>query len=126
MPISTVHDTLRANKVDVVKNYTCVLDFSKLGFNCRAQIILRVKKTERDAIREHLLKSANINSVYRINNGYDFLIEAIFKDLRDADEFLERLEDKFKISEKKVYYIMEDIVRETFLTDRIHTEMVGV
>jgi DNA-binding Lrp family transcriptional regulator len=126
MPISTVHDKIRANTGGVVKKYTCVLDFSRLGFSCRAQIILKVNKCDKDDIRQHLLKTPNINSIYRINNGYDFLIEGVFRDLRDIDEFMERLEELYRIKEKRIYYIMEDIARETFMTDPVHAEMVGI
>ena len=126
MPISTVHDKIRANTGGVVLKYTCVLDFARLGFNCRAQIILKVDKKEKEAVKQHLLKTANINSIYRINNGYDFLVEGVFKDLREVDEFIERMEELYKIKEKKLYYIMEDIARETFMTDQIHLKMVGI
>lgn len=126
MPISTVYDKIKANSDDVITKYTCILDFARLGFSCRAQIILKVRKDEKEEMREHLLKSWNVNSVYRINNGYDFLVETVFKDLREADDFIERLESRFKIREKKIYYIMEDIARERFLTEPVHVDMVGI
>ena len=125
MPISTVHDRMKLNQEGVITKFTCMLDFSKLGFSCRAQVILKVNKADKDAVREHLLRTANINSLYRINNGYDFLLEGVFRDLKGVDDFLERLEERFRIREKKIYYIMEDLARETFLTDPHHIEIVG-
>ena len=126
MPVSTIFDTMRTNTFGAVKKFTCLLNFENIGLNCRANIILKVKKEERDEIKNFLLKHHNINSVYKINNGYDFLVEAIFKDLKNVDEFTENLESKFRIMEKKVYYIIEDIAREVFMTDSLHAEMAGV
>ena len=126
MPVSTIFDRLKQNKQEMIKRFTCLLDFSKVGFNCRAQIVLRVKKDCREEVQKHLLTHPNVNSVYKINNGYDFLLETIFRDLKDVEEFMEKMDEKFKIAEKKVYYIIEDLAREQFLTDPIHMELIGI
>ena len=126
IPVSTLFDTMKNQTTQMVKKYTCVLDFEKIGFNCRAHVVLRVNKDDREMIRKYLLKHPNVNSVYKINNGYDFLAEAVFKELKGLEEFTENMEGKFRIKEKKVYYIIEDIAREMFMTDELHTQMVGV
>ncbi len=126
MPVSTICDRIRLCRKDLIKRFTCLLDFSRLGFNCRTQIVFRIRKDHRDTMKEFLLKHQNINSVYKINNGYDFLVEAVFKELREVDEFLERVDEKFKVHEKQVYYIIDDLAREMFLTDPVHAEMVGL
>ena len=126
MPVSTIFDTMQSNTFGTVKKFTCLLNFENIGLNCRANIILKVKKEERDEIKNFLLRHPNINSVYKINNGYDFLVEAVFKELRNVDEFLEGLDVKFKVLEKRVYYIIEDIAREVFMTDKLHAEIAGV
>lgn len=126
VPVSTLFDAMKNQTPSFVKKYTCVLDFEKIGFSCRAHVVLRVRKEDREVLKKYLLKHQNVNSVYKINNGYDFLVEAVFKELRGLEEFTETLEARFRIKEKKVYYIIEDIAREMFLADEVHTEMVRV
>ncbi|MBW2964712.1 Lrp/AsnC family transcriptional regulator [Candidatus Woesearchaeota archaeon] len=126
MPVSTIFDRLRANREDIITRFTCLLDFRKVGFACRTQIVFRIRKEDREPMQEALVKHTNVNSVYKINNGYDFLVEAVFRELREVDEFVEKLEERFKIHEKKVYYIIDDIAREKFLTDPVHAELLGV
>ena len=126
MPVSTIFDRLKQNRHELITRFTCLLDFSRIGFNCRAQMVLRVRKDQRQEMQTHLLKHSNVNSVYKINNGYDFLVETVFKDLKEADEFVERLDERFKVVEKRVYYIIEDLAREAFMTDPLHAEMIGV
>ena len=126
MPVSTIFDKVRASKNDIIKKFTCLLDFSRLGFNCRAHIVFRIRKDQRGDMQRYLLKHPNVNSVYKINNGYDFLTETVFRDLRDVDEFIEKMDERFRVQEKKVYYIIEDIAREQFMTDPVHAEMVGI
>ncbi|HII71914.1 TPA: Lrp/AsnC family transcriptional regulator [Candidatus Woesearchaeota archaeon] len=127
MPVSTVHDRMKKIKKGIIKKYTCILDFKSLGFNCRAQVVLRLhSKDDRGDIKEYLLKNQNVNSVYKINNGYDFLAELIFRDISELDGFIDRLEERFKIREKKVYYIIDDVAREVFLSDQVHAGLLGV
>lgn len=124
MPVSTIFDRLKQNRHDMIKKFTCLLDFNKVGFSCRAHMVFRIRKDQRQEMQQHLLKHPNVNSVYKINNGYDFLVETVFKDLKDADDFIEKVDERFKVHEKNVYYIIEDIAREAFMTDPVHMKMI--
>jgi len=115
IPISTLYEKIKNNKTNIIKKHTAIIDFTKLGFSTRAQIILRVNKNERDKIKEYLLKTHYLNSLYKINNGYDFLLEAVFRNIKEMEDFMESIDEKFKIKAKQVYYIVDDIKREAFL-----------
>lgn len=115
IPVSTIFDAIKATTL--VKKYTALLDFPKLGFTTKAMMLIKANKDSKEALREHLVKHANINSIYRINNGYDFLIEGIFKNMVELEEFVEKLEERFGIKTKELHYILEDIKREEFLAD---------
>jgi len=45
------------------------------------------------------------------------MIETIFKHIKELEDFIESLEEKFNIKEKQVYYLIEDIKRENFISD---------
>jgi DNA-binding Lrp family transcriptional regulator len=117
VPISTIFDKLRQFDNDIIRKHTTLLDFAKLGFSTRANLSIKVDKNERDNLRDFLEKHQNINSVYKINNGFDFLIECIFRNIRELEEFIETLETKYKIKGTQVYYIIEEIKREEFMAD---------
>jgi Lrp/AsnC family transcriptional regulator, regulator for asnA, asnC and gidA len=125
MPVSTIFDRLRLSRESVIKRFTCLLDFSRIGFSCRTQMVFRIRKDCRQEMQAHLMKSPNVNAVYKINNGYDFLVEAVFRELKDVDEFLDKVDERFKVQEKHVYYIIEDLGREMFMTDKVHAELIG-
>ena len=126
VPISTIYDKIRLNKGELVNRHTCLLDFSKIGFACRVNIAVKVRKEERAMIRDFFIGSENINNLYRINNGYDFLIEGVFKDVKEVEEFMDRCESRFDLLEVNIYYIIDEIKRESFLTEPLHVDMVGV
>ena len=117
IPISTIYDKLKLYEGGLIKKHTALIDFSKLGFNTRANIVLKVDREKRELLKEFLVKNNNVNSLYKINNGFDFMIEGVFKNLKELEDFFEALEIKFKVKTKQVYYIIDDIKRESFLSD---------
>ncbi len=117
IPVSTIFERLRTPLRSYIKKYTCLLNNSELGFNSRATLILKVDKEQKHEIGQFLEKHQNVNSLYRINNGYDFLIDVIFKQMMNLEEFIEHLERKFRIKQKEVYFIIDEVKEEAFMAD---------
>ena len=117
IPISTLYDKLKAHEGSVITKHTTLLDFTRLGFMCRANIMLRTNKENRDRLGSYLKAHPVINNLYKINNGYDFLAEGVFTHVKELEDFLEELESNFEIQDKKTHYIIEDLKREEFLSE---------
>lgn len=117
IPISTIFDKIKSYNGNIVRKHVALIDFEKLGYNTRAKIILKVNKEDKVALKNYLMKDFNVNSVYRINNGYDFMIETIFQNIKAMEEFLEKLEERFRIEQKEYFYIIDDLKRESFLSN---------
>lgn len=115
IPVSTLFDRIRQHENNLIKKHTTIIDFAKLGFSTRANIMLKVKKQDRDLLREFLLRNNFINSAYKINNGYDFMVEVIFRNMKELEDFIENLEEKFGIQSKQVYYVIDELKKEEFL-----------
>ncbi|MBU1975674.1 MAG: Lrp/AsnC family transcriptional regulator [Nanoarchaeota archaeon] len=118
IPISTIHEKLKHQKL--IRRHTCILDFNMLGYSTVANILLRVKKGEKDNLQNYLLKHFNVNSLYKVNSGYDYMVEGIFKNIKEIEEFLEIIDDKFRIRSKQVYYIIDELAKERFLSEAEH------
>ena len=123
IPVSTIFDRIKAGSTFVQK-HTTLVDFQKLGFATRAHIMIKGDKQEREGLQNFLLQHKLINSAYRINNGYDFLIEGIFHDLKEVEDFFEEMESTFKIKDRKVYYIINDLKREEFLSNPEYVKLI--
>ena len=117
IPVSTIFDKIRAQEDSAIRKHTTLLNFEKLGFNSRAFVILGIEKEHREKLREFLLTCPNINSVLKINNGFNFMVEFIFRNMVDVENCIEDIEERFNIKHKKVHYIIEDLKREGFLED---------
>ena len=126
IPISTISDRLRVHESSIIKKHTTLIDFEKLGFNIRANVCVKIDKEKRDEVKWFLVKHQNVNSIFRINNGYDFLFEGIFRHIKDLEDFIEKLEGRFNVKQRQVYYLIEDIKIEEFMADPQLIDMVGV
>ncbi|MBI2550306.1 Lrp/AsnC family transcriptional regulator [Candidatus Woesearchaeota archaeon] len=117
VPVSTIFEKINGPLRSYVQRYTCLLNNSEIGFSSRATIILKVDKEQKAEIGQHLERHPNVNSLYRINNGYDFMLDVIFKQMMDLEEFIEQLERRFRIKHKEVYFIISEVKQESFLSD---------
>lgn len=117
IPVSTIFDRLKANENELIVKHTTLLDFSKLGYNARANIAFKVDRNDKEAFREFLMKSPVVNSLYKVTNDYDFMVEAIFPQIKDMEAFLEEIELKFKVESKKAFFVIEDLKKEAFMSN---------
>ncbi|MBW3017871.1 Lrp/AsnC ligand binding domain-containing protein, partial [Candidatus Woesearchaeota archaeon] len=80
-------------------------------------IFIRVEKQDKERLKNLLIFADNVNSIYRINGGWDFIIETVHRSIKELDDFLEDLGREVCIQEKEIHYLIEDIKREEFLSN---------
>ncbi|VVB81059.1 putative HTH-type transcriptional regulator [uncultured archaeon] len=112
LPVSTLHERLKKHLESGLIRPGALLDFEKLGFKTRAYILLAAE--EKDKLFEHLKEHPNVNTISRINNGWKLIMECVFKDMYSLEEFVEELEKKFKIKQKEIHYVLNEVKREGF------------
>ena len=116
IPVSTIFDRIKTYEQQLVHRFTALVDFSRLGYSVRANVMLKVAPQERDNVKSYLLSHERVNTIMRINNGFDYAAECFFFSIKEAEEFMEELEMKFKVMDKQVFHIIDDIAREKMLT----------
>jgi DNA-binding Lrp family transcriptional regulator len=114
VPISTIFDRLKDFDKKEIQKFSCLVDFSRLGFPIKTKIMIKVNPQEREKLEKHLNYNERINSLFKINNGYNYLIEGIFKSLKESESFIEKLEKDYLIENIQSFYVLEEIKRETF------------
>jgi len=114
IPISTLFDMLKDLKSATITKQTILLDFDKLGYNTRAQVLLAIDNNEKELLKKHLICNPHINNVFKINNGWSFMIETVHKNVKELDEFLEKINQNFNISRQEVHYLIDEVKREGF------------
>ncbi len=116
IPVTTIYERLKHHEKGIIQRHTLLLDFNKLGYNIVTKMLFGVNVENKRDLGEFLTQSQQVNSVYRINNGYDFIVEGIFRQVREVERFIEDVESKFDITTKKYYFVLEDLKREGFMS----------
>ncbi len=124
IPVSTLYDRLKKYEGSLIKKHTTLLNFSALGFSLKVLMIIKVLPERKDSIMHHLEKHHRVNSLYKIANGYDIMLEGIFKDLREYQIFCESI-DAFSIQDRQDFFVIEDIKQEDFLANEEYLEILG-
>jgi len=121
IPLSTTTDKLKKlNQTTIQKNIS-LINFNNVGYNTR--VILIIKTNNKEKLKTFLLNKQCINSISRINNK-SFLIEAIFKNLKELEEFKEKVYN-IGIEELKIHHVIEEIKKEDFLTKQDHLSLIN-
>ena len=115
IPISTVHDRIRVHEKKTIQKHTTLLDFTKLGYNTRINIAIKVNTNAKEPLQKFLEEHESINTLYKINYGFDFLGEFIFKDLNEAHNFVDLIEKNFN-AQTQLMNVIQEIKKEEFLT----------
>lgn len=124
IPVSTIYDRLKRYNGSIITKHTALLNFEKLGFTIRVICTFKSKAESRDALQRFLETHHRVNTLYRISNNHDYLVEVLFKDMSELNAFSERLES-FGITNKQEYYIVKDVKREAFLTTDIAVNIIA-
>lgn len=124
IPVSTIFDKLRKFEDTIITRTTALLNFPKLGYDIRANITLKVGKEDREPLKEFLMKNRNVNSLFKVNNDFDYLIEVVFQNMTEFHQFTESLET-FKIEQKREHFILEDLKREAFLSVTKYPQLIS-
>jgi len=116
IPISTIYDKMKNYRRGIIHKHTALIDFTQLGFSARARVLIKVKKTEAQKLREYLSKCPALNELYKVNNGYDFMAEFIFKTMKEMEEYVDTLGQFCGVEKEEVFYIIDELKREEFLS----------
>jgi DNA-binding Lrp family transcriptional regulator len=116
IPVSTLFEKLKKYQGEIITKHTVLVDFSRIGYGTRAKVLLKVKKSQLKDLKEFLLKSSHTNELYRINNGFDFLVEFIFESMQGLEEYLDSVCSQFDIKKEQVLYVVKELKREEFLS----------
>lgn len=115
IPISTLHERINCYDRTLIKKHTALIDFAKLGYNTRAKVLVKVEKEQRKKLQEFLEECANVNTLLKVNNGFDFLADMVFPHIKEMEDFVEGIEKKFRVINKEVFYVIDEIKMEEFL-----------
>ncbi|MBU0536729.1 MAG: Lrp/AsnC family transcriptional regulator [Nanoarchaeota archaeon] len=115
IPVTTIYDRMRLHDKEIIRKYTILLDFPKIGYHAKTKIALKTGIGSKEKLLKFLTEHPNVNSISKINLGFDFFIEVIFRDQEETHNFIDQIEEMFQIEEKHVFSVVDEIEMERFL-----------
>jgi DNA-binding Lrp family transcriptional regulator len=115
-PSTTVYKKIKEQEGKIIKKYATILDYSKCGCNARIQFAIKSDRTSKEELKRYLMSNPYVNSLFKSSSQYDYFVDAIFRHEMEAEDFIEKLQKKFKITDIKIYHVLDDMKIETFLT----------
>ncbi|MBD3259296.1 hypothetical protein GF371_01555 [Candidatus Woesearchaeota archaeon] len=118
IPAKLIQNKIHLYEESFVKKHATLLNFEKLGYLTRVNIIIAVDAADKKEMEKHLIMNPDVNNLFQINNGYDFLFEVVLKNDELLETFMDDLENRFRIKRKEFQFILREIKRENFMANR--------
>ncbi|HLC96250.1 MAG TPA: Lrp/AsnC family transcriptional regulator [Candidatus Nanoarchaeia archaeon] len=82
----------RLEKEGIIKKYSTILDYEKLGFDVEVLIEIRISKGKLFHVEKEIDHHPNVFAVYDITGEFDAAILARFPGRRQMDAFLKKIQ----------------------------------
>lgn len=125
IPVTTLHNKLKEYEGDLIDKFTSIVNFSKLGYKTKAQILLKPNPETKKQLEEFLMKHKAVNSLYKVSTSFEYSVEVIFKDMEELQDFLNKV-DEFRVYQKEVVFVLNDMRREDFLSSPSYVALTAV
>ena len=102
----------RLEREGIIKGYTTMIDYRKLGYQINAITLLQVDGAHIEELEEILAREPNVKAVYDITGEYDIAIITSFREIEDLDRFIKRV-IKIPYVKRSMTSIAFRIVKET-------------
>ena len=91
--VATVMNHVRKmEKEGVIRGYSAVVDYDKLGFDIDVLISIKVMKGKLFQVENKIASSENITAVYDVTGDYDAVVVGKFRNRRLLDAFLKKIQ----------------------------------
>ena len=115
VPDATISNRLKKLENEVIKRYTVILDWQKIGLDITTIIIIQTESEKHESVKEELSKLNEVSEVYSVSGEYDILIKVWVQDIEELN----------KLMNTKIRSIdgVEDLT-EMIVMERVKEEMV--
>lgn len=88
VPDATISNRLKKLEKDIIKRYTLILDWNKLGLDITAMIIIQTESEKHEHVKEQLSKLEEVSEVYSVSGEYDILIKLWVPGIEELNQLI--------------------------------------
>lgn len=82
----------KLKKEGIIKRFTTIIDYDKIGFDVEVLIEVRISKGKLFQVEKEIATHPNVFAVYDLTGDFDAAILARFKNRRQMDNFLKKIQ----------------------------------
>ena len=90
--VTAMNRTKKLEKEGIIKRYTTILDYDKAGYDVEVMIEVRISKGKLFEIEKKIAHHPNVFAVYDLTGDFDAAILARFRNRRQMDQFLKKIQ----------------------------------
>lgn len=120
IPASTVYEKIKKQYKGLFKKYITLVNFQKLGYHTIINFAISCTENTREELTNYLIENSRINTLHRLNFGWDILAEGIFRNFAEAEDFKMLIKKRFKPIKLECFNVVEELKKEEFLTRLEH------
>lgn len=89
---TVMHRVKGLEKQKIIKRYTTIVDYEKIGYDVEVLIEVRISKGKLFEVEEKIAGHPNVYGVYDVTGDFDAVILARFQNRRSMDTFLKKIQ----------------------------------
>jgi DNA-binding Lrp family transcriptional regulator len=111
---TVMHRVRRLEDAGIIRKYTVHLDYDKLGYDLVAAIDVRVQKGRLFEVEKLIARHPNVQAVYDVTGSFDALVLTKFKNRRDLDSFVKKIQT-YDFVERTETRLVLNTIKEEFV-----------
>lgn len=96
IPITTIYNRIKKmEKEGIIKRYTCVFDYKKLGYDVIAFVMVTVtymtpngNRISQEALANRIGRMKNVEDTYIVTGGVDIIVKVRVKNMDELNDFV--------------------------------------
>jgi Lrp/AsnC family transcriptional regulator for asnA, asnC and gidA len=88
VPDATISNRLKKLEVDVIRRYTMILDWQKMGLEITSIIIIQTESEKHGSVKEELSRLEEVSEVYSVSGEYDILIKVWVSGIEELNQII--------------------------------------
>ena len=91
--VATVMNRInRLEKEKIIRKYSAIIDYEKLGFDISVIIGMRAKRGRLTEVEKKIAAHPSVKSIFDVTGVLDIMVFASFKSRKELNDFLKKLE----------------------------------
>jgi Lrp/AsnC family transcriptional regulator for asnA, asnC and gidA len=88
IPDATISNRLKKLETDVIKRYTMIPDWQKVGLEITSIIIIQTESEKHESVKKELSRLEEASEVYSVSGEYDILIKVWVKNIEELNQLI--------------------------------------